>query len=105
MKFVVNVPFGWYILFALGVASLVYKLALWLLAILWLILAISNPRFFLPPVVVGVCVVKWQFAVPLVTALMVIFAVYSIFVARKKRKARAIQALADHSQNQNSPPQ
>jgi len=34
MRLVVNVPFGWYALFALGMASLVYKLALWLLAIL-----------------------------------------------------------------------
>lgn len=105
MRLVVNVPFGWYALLALGVASLVYKLALWLLAILWLILAISNPRFFLPPVVVGVCVVKWQFAVPVVTALLVIFAIYSMYVSRKKRKARAILALDDDSKNQNSTPQ
>ncbi len=105
MRLVVNVPFGWYALLALGVASLVYKLALWLLAILWLILAISNPRFFLPPVVVGVCVVKWQFAVPVVTALLVIFAIYSMYVSRKKRKAREILALDDDSKNQNSTPQ
>lgn len=102
MRLVVNVPFGWYALFALAAAALVYKLAIWMLAILWLILAISNPRFFIPPVVVGACVVKWKVAVPVVMALMVVFALYSICVARKKRNAKAKLALADHLQNQDT---
>lgn len=105
MRFVVNVPFGWYALFALGAAALVFKLAIWLLAILWLVLAISNPRFFLPPVVVGACIVKWKIAVPVVAALMMVFAIYSLCVARKKRKARATLALADRSQDHDLTPQ
>ena len=89
VKFIVNVPFGLYVFIMFVTFAVAMKVALIMLALLVLYVVWHEPKLFLPPIILGICV--RPVAVPVVASILLIFVAQAFYARRKAKRMTALQ--------------
>ncbi|MNE51130.1 hypothetical protein D3C81_1647670 [compost metagenome] len=108
MKSFLRKPVVWRLLWALVMAAIAIRVSIWIAAVLWLVVAIREPKTFLYPFLLPLTVGAYyanKIGALAVGGSVIVFAIYRIWRNRRQPSSAALISHADKSEGKGPAPQ